>query len=161
MSSNTDYSSVNFVLNNIWDFSVSEVTKDVAGTIGGIVPVTIRTNLKGVSLASLGYIGMVTINPLNNTTPYRTLESVITLNVRVAAKNGLLIRDWRVLKGSFNAVHLRHGGKANVCMADGHSEALSKQQYLDREPNYGPFAYGGQVAPFYTTKDVLIYDVQM
>ncbi len=64
-------------------------------------------------------------------------------------------------EGSFNAVHLRHGGKANVCMADGHSEALSKQQYLDREPNYGPFAYGGQVAPFYTTKDVLIYDVQM
>ena len=66
-------------------------------------------------------------------------------------------------EGSYEAVHLRHGLKANTCMADGHSEPLGRQQYLDREPNYGPFAYGGQRAPFYSgiIDKILIYDVQI
>ncbi|MBO4540192.1 MAG: carboxypeptidase regulatory-like domain-containing protein, partial [Clostridia bacterium] len=125
LSSNTDYSSVDFALSKVWDFSIVSVTKEVDGTISGILPVDGKSTLKGVSLESLGYIGMVTINPLNNTTPYSTLEKVITLDVNVAAKGGLLIRNWRVLKDSFTAVRNAEG----VSLAEYDPLDTAEQEY--------------------------------
>ena len=64
--------------------------------------------------------------------------------------------------GSFQAIHLRHNGRANAVLADGHAEPLSQGQLLARAPNYGVFDWGGQCAPFNSTNNLyyLVYEIQ-
>ena len=64
--------------------------------------------------------------------------------------------------GSFQAIHLRHSGRANAVLADGHVEPLSQGQLLARAPNYGVFDWGGQCAPLNETNNLyyLVYEIQ-
>jgi prepilin-type N-terminal cleavage/methylation domain-containing protein/prepilin-type processing-associated H-X9-DG protein len=51
----------------------------------------------------------------------------------------------------YQPIAMRHNSCANCGMADGHVETLNQSKFLSREPNYGPFEYGGQVVPFHSS----------
>ena len=115
-----------------------------------------RGGTNGYKVTKLGKV------PSNMALYWKEKPSTFIIGIdSIRPSNGSLMPGWQYsmgygADGSYQAVHLRHNRHANCLMVDGHAEALSKNQLVGREPNYGPFDYGGIKIPMDLPRGVAV-----